>query len=159
MQNLRIYQTANNPAIVSSCDFNKALDSLQKEQLQNRALSPLDKVSCLWQHISRLICDSINANMELSESAGEIADMIKGECNGLNVTALNDYAFELSDKKSGARLWLAENSCGEIFLYFLPSRDDSRVRVDITEMGPQTAAFYIGEVFSAYHEVVSMLKN
>lgn len=81
--------------------------------------------------------------MELSESAGEIADMIKGECNGLNVTALNDYAFELSDKKSGARLWLVENSCGEIFLYFLTSRDDSRVRVDITEMGPQTAAFYI----------------
>lgn len=92
--------------------------------------------------------------MELSESAGEIADMIKGECNGLNVTALNSAIRRAEQDCGSSRI-----HAGEIFLYFLTSRDDSRVRVDITEMGPQTAVFYIGEVFSAYHEVVSMLKN
>lgn len=52
MQNLRIYQTANNPVIFSPDNLKKALDSFQKEQLPNKAFFSQDKVSCLWQYVS-----------------------------------------------------------------------------------------------------------
>ncbi|MCQ2172778.1 MAG: hypothetical protein MJZ17_08530 [Bacteroidales bacterium] len=169
MQNIRIYPTTVKPVIFSRRQIDETVESFKKEDIEMRIYSPIDTVPRLWRCISQRIAERIDANMELSESAGAIADAILSECPGLRVLQLEDSIYEVYSERTGAKIWMVENESGEIFLYFLPILKSSDIMtardrqlqlnatgqqcVDITEMGPETAAFYISEVFAAFQEI------
>lgn len=171
MHKMSIYQTINRPVTISEKQFNTVLDSFRKESIHKKVFYHNDAMACLWQSLSQRIADEFEANMELSESAEEIANVIISAHSELDVERIGDNVYEISSEKAGAKTWLVEKESGEIFLYFLPTWKEfelmsarerllinnvpSHQFVDITEMGPETATIFVVKVFSAYQDVVA----
>lgn len=144
MHKMSIYQTINRPVTISEKQFNTVLDSFRKESIHKKVFYHNDAMACLWQSLSQRIADEIEANMELSESAEEIAKVIISARSGLDVTRLGNNVYEISSEKTGAKAWLVEKESGEIFLHF-----SKKQYIDITEMGPETAAIFVERVLYA----------
>lgn len=175
MHKMSIYQTINRPVTISEKQFNTVLDSFRKESIHKNVFYHNDAMACLWQSLSQRIADEIEANMELSESAEEIANVIISAHSELDVERIWDNVYEISSGKTGAKTWLVEKESGEIFLFFLPTWKESELMsarerllinnvpshqfVDITEMGPETATIFIEKVFSSFNDVIATLKS
>lgn len=148
---MSIYPTIKRPVTISENQIDVVLNSFRKESNQGKNFFLNDATGSLWQSLSQRIADEMEANMELSESAEEIAKAVISDCAGLNVARLGNNVYEISSEKTEAKTWLVEKESGEIFLYFHPNQF-----VDITEMGPETASTFVEKVFTAFNYVVQV---
>ena len=117
-----------------------------------------EAISLLWISYSRSILAEVDPCMEANEGV-EATIKFALSYQGLSqirVSWMNDGSYELSNGR--ASLYLCETDSGDVFLYFFPPKRYvircETYRIDLTDYGADTAAYFIATVFDSYERIM-----
>lgn len=126
------------------------------------ALGPLkkDALPWLWLSYGRSVLADADHCMEANEGAAATASLLSGYPihSRINVRPMPDGYYEL--KAGDVCLFLSETEAGDVFLYFFsPEKYCNRhdeYRIDLTDFGSETAAYFIATLFDSYTSIVRL---
>lgn len=114
--------------------------------------TPSSKTEYMRKYAAWLL-SCIGANMELSESVSEIANVVRRRFPDTEVVRKKKGLYSIGDRQ-GNKIWIIENEAGEILLSVVYPVRAAEELIDITELGPEMASMFIlsvldsGEVYS-----------
>ena len=169
MHALSIYQTMNKPVVLSEPDKERLIDSIPFDAFKNSFFYARDAVSCAWQYFAERAASEVMSNMECCESVSDIISSLQENCPAISINEVSGNIYELYDNHTYAKLWLIEKQSGEISIFFFKNwmadecmspreKNISKLtrecdHIDISDFGPDSAAFLISELFSSYEKL------
>lgn len=133
---------------------------ISPSELSRSIITPCrnEAISRLWINYSQSILAEVDPCMETNEGV-EATIKFALRYQGLSqmkVFRMKDGSIELSNGK--ASLNLCETDSGDVFLYFFPPKvygnQCEACRIDLTDYGSDTAAYFIATVFDSYERMV-----
>lgn len=126
-----------------------------------------DAITWLWLIYCRTVLGDVDPCMEANEGAAATIALASRYpvLSHMEVRKVRNNTYEL--RLADASLYLSEMETGDVFLYFFsPEKNYNRrdeCRIDLTDYGSDTAAYFIDTVFSArkritdFYETIDML--
>lgn len=122
-----------------------------------------DAIPWLWISYGKTVLSDVDPCMEANEGVvATVALMSKyRSLSQMKVNRIWGKNYEL--KMGNANLYLSETEEGDVFLYFFsPEKSFNRreeCRIDLTDFGSDTAAYFIVTVFKSYPSIVKYFER